>query len=604
MFTREQIERQQLALSRVSLLKPIRFQAELETAFLNYRYLRLLKRIPTIGFVGLVLFTLFSVLDFIFLPADASNITIAIRMLVICPLIVCVILLAIKAVNARFFIYFYAFVYVFSGCGILSIIYTADAFSYSLPYDGILLHLVFGYFLMGLPYRMAITSSLWVSGFYFLVSLYMHLPLEQLISNAIFIISLNFMGAIGSYMQDRARRSLFLNEKLVALAKAKDKKEIAAKTRLVAIASHDLRQPLHAMNMLIEALEAQLTDPSQQTLAKSLNISIKQLSQMLNTLLDISKLNAGIVQAKQETLNLSRKIHALSDEFTFRAKEAGITLICDGEKDVYVLLDPLLFDRILRNVIENIFVHAEATEIKIFWQLNKQTVKLVIVDNGKGIAEAELKTIFDEFRQAGSHSKAGMGLGLSIVKQLAELQGMSYRMESQPGIGTSFHLGLRALPAPSPQQASNILTLHSHVHSDFIENWSSRLNEWGFSLHELDTTRIKHPEDLKALINDKVSLLLWEMQAEHTRDRAQMPLAEEGTTEDQDTLLLDFLAGISGIKLSVLLLVEEEASIPAWQEKLQFLNTSAKDNSLRVEIVSKQVRPAKLRLLLSYLTEK
>lgn len=606
MFTREQIEQQQLALSRVSLLKPMRFQAELETAFLHYRYLRLLKRVPTIGLVGLILFTLFSVLDFIFLPADASSITIAIRLLVICPLILCVILLAIKAVNARFFIYFYAFVYVFSGCGILSIIYTADAFSYSLPYDGILLHLVFGYFLMGLPYRIAIASSLWVSGFYFLVSFYMNLPLEQLISNAIFIISLNFMGAIGSYMQDRARRFLFLNEKLVALAKAKDKKEIAAKTRLVAIASHDLRQPLHAMNMLIEALEAQLTAPQQQVLAKSLNISIKQLSQMLNTLLDISKLNAGIVQAKQEALNLSKKIHTLCDEFKIRAQEAGIKLLCDGENRVFVRLDPLLFDRILRNVIENIFVHADATEIKIIWQTSKQMVQLVIVDNGKGIAEEELESIFDEFRQAGSHTKTGMGLGLSIVKQLAELQGINYRIESHPGVGTSFHLGLRALPEPdhSPESAA-LINLHYLVRSDFMSHWHSRLKEWGYALHGIDPANLKRPQDLAQVIKGKASVLLWEVHEPDTQEINSAPRqANNMQAMDTDMVLLEYLAGTSSVKLSVLLLVGEESRIPVWQEKLTSISRSTQDNNfLRVEIASKQLRPAKLRLLLNYLTE-
>lgn len=607
MFTREQIEQQQLALSRVSLLKPLRFEPELESVFLNYRYLRLLKRIPTIGVVGLILFTLFSILDFIFLPADASNITIAIRLLVICPLIICVILLAVKSVNARLFIYFYAFVYIFSGCGILSIIYTADAFAYSLPYDGILLHLVFGYFLMGLPYRIAISCSLWITAFYFLVSLYMQLPLEQLISNAIFIISLNFMGAIGGYMQDRARRSLFLNEKLVALAKAKDKKEIAAKTRLVAIASHDLRQPLHAMNMLIETLEAQLTEPSQQALAKSLNISIKQLSQMLNTLLDISKLNAGIVQAKQEAIDLSKKMYALCDEYAIRAQEANIRLICEGDNGVYVRLDSVLFDRILRNLIENIFVHADASEIKIIWQTHKQTVQLVIVDNGKGIAEEDLDTIFDEFSQSGVHSKTGMGLGLSIVKQLADLQGISYRIESHLGVGTSFYLGLCALPQPTQKaRSSTMKNLHYLVHSDFIDHWRGRLNEWGYSPRGIELSRISDVQELQAFINNQVPLLLWEIHELDGHGGNTDPQNTDNLAEhDPDSLLLDCLAELSSTKLSVLLVVQEESWIPVWHDKLRFINISVQDRNspLRVEVVSKHVRPAKLRLLLNYLTE-
>lgn len=599
MFSREQIEQQQSALARVNLLRPMRFEASLETVFLDYRYQRLLKRVPAIGFVGLALFTLFSLLDFIFLPADASNITITIRLLLICPLIMCVILFAVKTVNARFFIYFYAFVYVFSGCAIIGIIYTADAYAYSLPYDGILLHLVFGYFLMGLPYLTAIYASLLVSLIYFWISFHMQLPLEQLVSNAIFILSLNFMGAIGGYMQDRARRFLFLNEKLVALAKAKDKKEIAAKTRLVAIASHDLRQPLHAMNMLIEALEAQLTDSAQLTLAKSLNISIKQLSQMLNTLLDISKLNAGIVQAKQEALNLSKKIRDLCEEFAFRAKEAGIILHFEGIDSVYVQLDPVLFDRILRNVIENIFVHAEATDIKIVWQRRQKTVQLVIVDNGKGIAQEDLQHIFDEFQQAGTHSQTGMGLGLSIVKQLAELQNIPYQIESHPGIGTTFQLELTLAPEHVQMtQTATMLAVRCPQGSHFMAHWQSRFAEWGYALTQVHPGDTEQLLDIKALIPANCALLLWEV------EQAEQEKARENDAFSLLFPMLKNLPAAAELNLALLLIVEDEALASIWQNQLHQLRTQHQERypNLKLEVVSKQVRPAKLRLVLSYLS--
>ncbi len=604
MFTRADIEQQQQRLSKVNLLRPMRFEPALEAVFLDYRYQRLLKRVPAIGVVGLILFTLFSILDSVFLPNDAARITISVRLLLICPLILCVILLAIKTVSARLFLYFYTFVYIFAGCTIVGIIFTADAYSYSLPYDGVLLHLVFGYFLMGLPYLMASYASIFVSLVYFFVSLYINLPPEQLSSNAIFILSLNFMGVIGGFIQDRARRFLFLNEQLVALAKAKDRKEIATKTRLVAIASHDLRQPLHAMNMLIEALQAQLIDPQQKSLAKSLNSSIKQLSQMLNTLLDISKLNAGIVQAKHETLNLAQKMSQLYKEFALRAKEAEMAILIDGPTDVYVKLDPVLFDRILRNILENIFVHADASEIRISWFTEGEKVCLSITDNGKGIAKTDIATIFDEFQQAGN-TQHGMGLGLNIVKQLAELQNLYYELESDLGMGTTFRLNMPLAAAlQTTNQASIPLAIYSAADQHSFPLQSSRFIEWGYAPVFL------HPPSLNGdnytpSLPTETRVLLWDLSG-----------ATSSTTNADVLAALDSLFDYLRKALSkahqlaaILLVIDNEDQIDNYHQALEkgiknLFNQTERVRAahIKTEVVSTQVRLAKLRLVLTYLT--
>jgi signal transduction histidine kinase len=596
LFTREQIEQQKQTLGHVSLLRPMRFEPKLEAIFLDYRYQRLLKRVPAIGIVGLILFTLFSLLDYIFLPDDAAEITMSIRLLLICPLILCVIVFALKAVNARFFIYFYTFVYVFAGAAIVGIIYTADLFAYSLPYDGILLHLVFGYFLMGLPYLMAIYASIVVSIIYFWISFYMQLPLEELVSNAIFMVSLNFMGTIGGFMQDRARRFLFLNEKLVALAKAKDKKEIAAKTRLVAIASHDLRQPLHAMNMLIEELESRLNDPAQLTLAKSLNISIKQLSQMLNTLLDISKLNAGIIQARPERVNLSKKLKDIAEEVRIRARETGITLLLEGDSNVYVRVDPVLFDRILRNLIENIFVHADASEIKLVWQHNGQQVQLAIADNGKGIPLKHLNHIFDEFHQADSHAKTGMGLGLSIVKQLVELQHIGYRIESRTGIGTTFHLVLQSEKESAAAAAAQTVPLFccNQHWRELPQNWPTRLGEWGYQLVPFELSRNRPLPAVGIDIPADSKVLVWRLNPSVD--------SEENTslTAQLNTLMSHLMAQNTSLP-AILLLVDNEQQAAELKTDIDSYKRSMARDTLKLEVVSLQVRAAKLRLILNYL---
>ncbi len=457
---------------------------------------------------------------------------------------------------------------------------------------------------MGLPYLMASYASVFVSLVYFFVSLYINLPPEQLSSNAIFILSLNFMGVIGGFIQDRARRFLFLNEQLVALAKAKDRKEIATKTRLVAIASHDLRQPLHAMNMLIEALQAQLIDPQQKSLAKSLNSSIKQLSQMLNTLLDISKLNAGIVQAKHETLNLAQKMSQLYKEFALRAKEAEMAILIDGPTDVYVKLDPVLFDRILRNILENIFVHADASEIRISWFTEGKKVCLSIADNGKGIAKTDIATIFDEFQQAGN-TQHGMGLGLNIVKQLAELQNLYYELESDLGMGTTFRLSMplaTALQTANP--ASIPLAIYSAADQHTFPLQSSRFIEWGYAPVFL------HPPSLNGdnytpSLPTETRVLLWDLSG-----------ATSSTTNADVLAALDSLFDYLRKALSkvhqlaaILLVIDNEDQIDNYHQALEkgiknLFNQTERVRAahIKTEVVSTQVRLAKLRLVLTYLT--
>lgn len=595
-FSQASIERQKLQLSQLSHFLFMRFEQEMEDAFTHYSYSRLLRRVPAIGFTGLVLFLLFCVLDYYTLPPEAYQLTIPIRLFVVCPLICLVIYLAYRHKPVQLFLNIYFCVYVLSGCSIIAIIYTAHQAGYPLAYDGMLLHLVFGYFLMGLPYLWVTYGSLLVSASYIWVASHTELPMEQLASNAIFLLSMNFMGAIGSYLQERSRRYLFLNENLVTLAKFNNEKEIAAKTRLVATASHDLKQPLHAMNLFIDALQTELTEPSQKSLAKSLHISIKQLSQMLNTLLDISRLNAGIVRAKPEALNVSDKIKAICTEFAFRAKEAGIELTCSGPEAVFSELDPFLFDRIVRNVLENVFVHAEATRVSVSWrteqpfihpdqlyQFPQQSfIHLSIRDNGKGIAAEDLNAIFEEFRQSGHHAKSGMGLGLSIVKQLAELQGIAYRIDSSLGDGTAFHLNLKA--SNSQQNASNpaiSVAIAGPSASGFIEQWQDRFTEWGYRLTQVELHEKLTIEQLHQRLPQDVEVVMGEFHDKHALELFRSKIYDLHAQYRPAIRVL--LAVTEGLLSKRQLLTEEKTF---------------------TELMHLPLRPAKLRLALGYLIPK
>ena len=586
LFTREAIEKQQLRLATVKRFPFMKFEPRLEASFEQFRYRRLIKRIPVIGITGILLISAFSILDFFSLPEAVYPVSIALRLLLICPLIFLIMYMAAKAVDAFLFLRVYLSIYLLAGCTIVFIIYTADIHNHYLPYDGILLHLVFGYFLMGLPYTLATYGGLFVSALYIIMSSYMSLPIEQLASNSMFIISLNFIGAIGSYMQERARRFLFLNEKLVALAKAKDKKEIASKTRLVAVTSHDLKQPLHAMSLLIETLNDQLPEGKHKEIVQSLDTSVKQLSQLLNSLLDISKLNAGIVEPLLNNIDLSEKIKNFCQEQSLRAQQSNIKLDYDGPDTVFIRVDPILLDRIIRNIMENIFIHAEATEVRFTWKYKNNKAHFEIKDNGKGIAEEDLQKIFEEFQQSGENSRMGMGLGLSIVKQLAELQRIDYGLTSTIGKGSNFWF---KLPIAEKHQAiatdqkklhdvpSAQVTIIKKATSNHAETWATEISAWGHGVTLLPMGRNLSSDHIKRALPERSQILIWD-----ASDEADM---------DQVFNQMQTLQSNSNFALPILIVTEADSGQMYIPDKLIF------------EIVSPAVRPAKLRLIIEHLAK-
>tara|TARA_R110002073_G_scaffold38859_4_gene111223 strand:+ start:2483 stop:4267 length:1785 start_codon:yes stop_codon:yes gene_type:complete len=576
-FSRDFIEAQQQRLSNVSRFPFMSFIPELETAFEEFRYQRLIKRVPAIGVVGLVLFCMFSILDLFFLPLDVSQISIPLRLFLICPLICLIMYLASKRVSGHIFLSVYVGVYLISGCAIVAIIYVADLHGHLLAYDGILLHLVFGYFLMSLPYVMAIYGGLFVSFVYLATASQMNLQVEQLASNSIFIVGLNFMGAIACYIEERARRFLFLNETLVALAKAKDQKEIESKTRLVATASHDLRQPLHAMQLLIEALDDQLPEGEQKGMVRSLDISIKQLSQLLNTLLDISKLNAGIVKPKIETLDLARKVADFCQAQSLRFKDSGISMTYTGDDHVFVRADGLLLDRIIRNVVENIFIHARAKAVNIVWKCEEDKVRLEITDNGKGIPEEDLQTIFEAFQQSGEYTSIGMGLGLTIVKQLAELQEIEFGLRSRVEQGSCFWFDIPVShkhSIPENQILARVVIVQN-TSLKFATNWSQYIQSWGYGLSVLPIASLTDLAQIKQALMEGARILILDAQGQ---DNVSAEI--EQLNKLQEMLSQPF---------SVLFVMDTDTQV------LESVKIK------RFEVVNASVRPAKLRLILEHL---
>ncbi|HEY6134843.1 MAG TPA: ATP-binding protein [Rubrivivax sp.] len=219
----------------------------------------------------------------------------------------------------------------------------------------------------------------------------------------------------------------------------------SAKTQFFAAASHDLRQPLHAMGLFAEALRQRSHDPEVSSLVNSINESVDALEGLFGELLDITRIDTGGVEANPVPLRMRELFARLRLNFEPTAFEKGLVLAFHGERHV-ALADPVLLERILRNLVSNAIRYTDDGGVLVACRPRHGRLLLQVWDSGIGISEASLPRIFDEFFQAQSnrpleaHQRKGLGLGLAIVKRLAALMGTDVAVRSRVGHGTLFSL--------------------------------------------------------------------------------------------------------------------------------------------------------------------
>jgi len=216
-----------------------------------------------------------------------------------------------------------------------------------------------------------------------------------------------------------------------------------AKTRFLASASHDLRQPIHALSLFGGALAKRPLDQQSREIAEHMDLALQSLASRLDSLLDISKLDAGIVQANNAVFNLRLMVERLQDEFMPAAQTKDLKVWLDCPDDIYVNTDELLLERIVRNLLANAIKYTDSGKIEISVSGNNNKVTVNVRDTGRGVPDEEQEHIFEEFYQLSNperdHTK-GLGLGLAIVKRLSGLLNLDLQMESLLGDGTTFTL--------------------------------------------------------------------------------------------------------------------------------------------------------------------
>lgn len=263
------------------------------------------------------------------------------------------------------------------------------------------------------------------------------------------LVAINFYYCRITYRMLRETISLRLqNDDLVVhLEEERDRAQTAdhAKTRFLAAASHDLRQPIHALSLLVSTLavlgqRGDVPSGEARNLAGRAKSVVGNLSGLLNALLDISKLDAGIVTVTTETVSLRELFRDLQNEFAGEAKQRGLHWrVIDTS--LRVESDPMMLRRILNNLLSNAFRYTTKGSVLLGCRRRGDTVEIQVLDTGPGIPGDQQGMVFEEFVQLQNPARdrtQGLGLGLAIVRRTAGLLKHPLRLVSTPGHGSLF----------------------------------------------------------------------------------------------------------------------------------------------------------------------
>lgn len=222
-----------------------------------------------------------------------------------------------------------------------------------------------------------------------------------------------------------------------------------AKSRFIAAASHDLRQPMQALSLYASTLDSNAEHLAKQRALNGVQLSVQTLEQLFDSLIDISKVEAGVIKPRLVAFPLMELLERIVEiERPLAAlKNVGIDLV---PTSVHVRSDPLLLERILKNLLTNAVRYTEKGRVAVgVRRLSSKRIQLCVVDTGIGIADAEQDQIFNEFYQVDGTQGQGAGLGLTIVRSLSELLGHRLSVTSRLGRGSSFALELDIDEQPS-----------------------------------------------------------------------------------------------------------------------------------------------------------
>jgi len=260
---------------------------------------------------------------------------------------------------------------------------------------------------------------------------------------ALFLASISFVGRRSNQVMRDSIVKRQENARLLSdlLAQKDELAEASrAKTRFFAAASHDLRQPMQAMVLLVESLHERVKEPAARRIVESIDSSVAAMSMLLNELLDISRFDAGTVKVDASALPVARVLDRVRNNFSQAAAQRGLSFRVRRSPAI-VHTDPVLLYRVLVNLVNNALRYTRSGGVLVGCRKRPAGLWIEVWDTGVGIAREDQKAIFHEFHQLSNPQRdreQGLGLGLAIVDRTCKLLGMPIEVRSRPGHGSMF----------------------------------------------------------------------------------------------------------------------------------------------------------------------
>jgi signal transduction histidine kinase/ActR/RegA family two-component response regulator len=271
--------------------------------------------------------------------------------------------------------------------------------------------------------------------------------------------SAQFAKRLNATLLDSLRRRYQVETLAADLRMQKEVAEQAnqAKSRFLAAASHDLRQPVHALSLFVGALDQRPLDTDSRLLVGQVQGAVTAMGTMFNALLDVSQLDAGMVPVQQQVLALQPLLQRVATDGHALAARKGLRLRLNAPA-LAVRSDGVLLERVLRNLVANAVKYTDSGGVLVSARQRNNEVLVRVIDTGIGIELDRQSDVFQEFVQLHNPERdrsKGLGLGLAIVRRLVGLLGVTLTLRSVPGRGTAFTLRISAaalsdVPAPVP----------------------------------------------------------------------------------------------------------------------------------------------------------
>lgn len=357
-----------------------------------------------------------------------------------------------------------------------------------------------------------------------------------------------------------------------------------AKSRFLAAASHDLRQPMHALGLFVAQLHNRAGDPQTQRIAAQAEVAVEALQGLFDAILDVSRLDAGAVTPQVTTFALRGLLERLAAGFAPAASNKGLRLRAIPTR-LAVRADVVLLERILINLICNAVRYTERGGIAIGCRRRAGRVRIEVWDTGVGIVPAQQEAVFQEFYQVGNPERdqyRGLGLGLAIAARLAHLLDSRIELASRPGRGSVFAFELPRVAAPATPAAETAST----TVDDCLQ---------GASILVVDDD---------TLVQEAMSVLLAHWGCEVTLAASGDEALPRLTAQIPDAILCDYRLsdGETGIET-----IRRLRKVCGRQTPAALVSGDTAPERLReakqsgLALLHKPVRPAKLRALLEHL---